>query len=511
MNIKEDKGLILIIVGIILTLTIVLFFIGIPLIAIGAYLLNKKVSDQEKKLDEQLIEKRNELSNIDKKLEQMEKEKEQEINNKLKEKQNQLDNIDATLEEMKEKQQKEINILLEDKKNQLDNIDNTLEKMEQEKQIEINNKIKLKQVQLTNLVNDIEERKERLGFLDDEAEMQEVGLYEPKYDFITAVAYKEKLDELRKKQKDSVKNKTAAVSGIWIVEGDTRKGKAMAHANIKQIIKNFNLECEITISKVKISNRENSIKRIKRSFESLNKINKPNKVEITSHYLNLKLQELDLAMEYALQKQEEKEAIKEAKQREREERKIQKQLDDQLKKTTTQKKQLETEIEATNNLLQKSKSDKEIELLKSKLKELELAVEKSKKDEKDIKDKRKRTGAGYVYILSNIGSFGENVYKIGVTRRDDPMGRVTELSDASVPFRFDNHVFIFSEEAFELEKELHGRFDHKRVNKVNMRKEFFNITLEDVKRIVEENKELVHSFVEKAEAQEYYDTLKMIK
>ncbi len=85
------------------------------------------------------------------------------------------------------------------------------------------------------------------------------------------------------------------------------------------------------------------------------------------------------------------------------------------------------------------------------------------------------------------------------------------MSDASLPFRFDYHVFIFSEEDFDLERELHNRFDHKRVNKVNKRKEFFNITIEDVKKIVEENKESVHSFTDKPEAQEYYDTLKLRK
>ena len=116
-----------------------------------------------------------------------------------------------------------------------------------------------------------------------------------------------------------------------------------------------------------------------------------------------------------------------------------------------------------------------------------------------------------MYILSNIGSFGENVYKIGVTRRDEPQDRVRELSNASVPFKFDSHVFIFSKEAFELEKELHNRFDSKRVNKVNSRKEFFNITHDEVKKIVEENKDLVHSFNDKPEAQEYYDTLKIEK
>ena len=101
------------------------------------------------------------------------------------------------------------------------------------------------------------------------------------------------------------------------------------------------------------------------------------------------------------------------------------------------------------------------------------------------------------------------MFKIGVTRRDNPEDRIRELSSASVPFRFDTHVFIFSKNAYDLENELHERFDKQRVNKVNRRKEFFRITMDDVKQIVEENKGAVHSFVEHVDADEYYDTLKI--
>jgi hypothetical protein len=212
-----------------------------------------------------------------------------------------------------------------------------------------------------------------------------------------------------------------------------------------------------------------------------------------------------------LKKQEEKELLREAREQEREERKIQRQLDAEEKKINEQKKRLENDLNKIGTELRESKSDEEKEKLKLRIRELELALAKSNDDIEQIINKRKRTGAGYVYILSNIGSFGEDVYKIGVTRRDEPQDRVRELSNASVPFRFDTHVFIFSKEAFELEKELHNRFDHKRVNKINSRKEFFNITYDDVKKIVEENKELVHSFNDKPEAQEYYDTLKIEK
>lgn len=479
----SEHGLMLIIIGIILSMTLYLIFFGIPLIIIGTYFLNKKVNQRENEIDEELNDKEGELANIDNKLREMEEEKEKEIDIKLKEKENQLVNIDVILEEKAKEKEKEINEELKDKKGELANLDNALK-----------------------------EKKKGLVLVNDELEMQEVGLYEPKYDFLTAVLYKEKWNEIRKKQKDFIKNKRAAICETeWTVNNSKQQGKALTNANIKQILKNFNLECEIAISKVKRSNRENSIKRIKRAFDTLNKLNERNAVKVTPGYLDLKLQELDIAFEYELKKQEEKEQLREAREQEREERKIQKQLDAEEKKINEQKKSLETDIDKVGAELRESKSDKEKEKLQLRIRELELALAKSNEDIEQITDKRKRTGAGYVYILSNVGSFGENVYKIGVTRRDEPQDRVRELSNASVPFKFDTHVFIFSKEAFELEKELHNRFDSKRVNKVNNRKEFFNITSDDVKKIVEENKESVYSFNDEPEAQEYYDTLKIEK
>jgi len=590
MKIRENRGLILIIFGILLSMTLYLIFLGIPLIIIGTYFLNKKVNQGEKELDEKLKDKKEELANIDYKLKQMEdekvkeidiklkdkeaqlanidveleekaKQKEQELDEKLKDKKRDLANIDYKLKEMEDEKVKEIDIKLKDKEAQLANIDveleekakekeqeldeklkdkkedlanidsvlkeieeekikeidiklkekeNELKEMEDGKLREIDIKLKDKESQLVNLDNALKEKKKGLIVVDDELEMQEVGLYKPKYDFVTAVSYKEKLDEIRKKQKELIKNKTAAVCGTeWAVDNSKQKGKAMTNANIKQILKTFNLESEVAISKVKLSNRDSSVKRIKKSFDTLNKLNERNVIKITPQYLNLKLQELDIAIEYELKKQEEKELLREAREQEREERKIQKQLDAEEKKINAQKKILESDINKIGAELRESKSDEEKEKLKLKIRELELALAKSNDDIEQIANKRKRTGAGYVYILSNIGSFGENVYKIGVTRRDEPHDRVRELSNASVPFKFDTHVFIFSKEAFELEKELHNRFDHKRVNKINTRKEFFNITYDDVMTIVEENKELVHSFNDMPEAQEYYDTLKI--
>ena len=129
-------------------------------------------------------------------------------------------------------------------------------------------------------------------------------------------------------------------------------------------------------------------------------------------------------------------------------------------------------------------NEEEIFALKNKIQELENGLEKVKQDEIDLENRKNSTRAGYVYIISNVGSFGENIYKIGMTRRLDPQIRVDELGSASVPFKFDVHAFIFSEDAFELESKLHNHFNNHRVNKVNTKKEFFNVTLEEIENYV---------------------------
>ncbi len=493
MNIKEDKGLILSIFGILLTISIYGIFFGIPITIIGIYYLNKKANGNIKDIEKKLEEKQKELDNIDDKLDELEKEKSEEVEKKLEEK------------------QKEVEKKLEEKQKELDNIDEKLDQLEKEKTDEIDEKLNDKRNKLNNLVIKINQKKKELMPLEDEVELQSYGLYEPRYDFVDSVAYKEKLDSIRRQQKSMIKDKIAAVCNVeWSIDNDKRKGQRFTTLNIKQILRAFNNESEVIINKVKHSNIESSLKRLEKSRQQLNKIFERDQVEITPRYYDLKVQELHVAYEYALKKEEEKELLREAREKEREEKKLQKQLEKEKNKFNRENDKIETEIEKVKRELNEA-AESEKQKLENEIKQLKEALNRNN-DEIEKIDKWKETpGAGYVYIISNIGSFGEGVFKIGVTRRDKPDERIRELSSASVPFRYDTHVFIFSKNAYELEKELHERFDKQRVNKVNRRKEFFKITIDDVKQIVEENKADVHSFVEKAEAEEYYDTLKIEK
>ena len=137
-------------------------------------------------------------------------------------------------------------------------------------------------------------------------------------------------------------------------------------------------------------------------------------------------------------------------------------------------------------------------------------MEQQLQDKERAISRAQLTKTGHVYVISNLGSFGENIYKIGLTRRLEPMIRVKELGDASVPFQFDVHAMIFSENAPELEKTLHHEFEDKRVNLINKRKEYFNTSLTDIESVVHKHDaEII--FTKIAEAKEYYQTLKLIE
>ena len=148
------------------------------------------------------------------------------------------------------------------------------------------------------------------------------------------------------------------------------------------------------------------------------------------------------------------------------------------------------------------------ELLEKKS-QIEIQLEEIEKSVKEVDYREANQKAGYVYVISNIGAFGENVFKIGMTRRLDPMERIDELGDASVPFNFDVHAMIFAENAPKLEAALHNAFSKQKVNFINQRREFFNVSLDDIKRVVKENFDKTVEFVDVAPAEQYRQSLLM--
>lgn len=157
-------------------------------------------------------------------------------------------------------------------------------------------------------------------------------------------------------------------------------------------------------------------------------------------------------------------------------------------------------------LSQIEKSGETAELIEKRT-ELESQINDAAKAIEGVDYREANRKAGYVYVISNIGAFGENVYKIGMTRRLNPQERIDELGDASVPFDFDIHALIFTEDAPRLEAALHSAFETKKINKINIRREFFAVSLEEIKEEVRKNFDKTVEWIDIPEAEQYRQSM----
>lgn len=365
--------------------------------------------------------------------------------------------------------------------------------------------------QISNLNLSLSQKNSEIIQLDEEILLQSFGLYTPKYDFVNSDIYKDKLSDIRAKQKEAIKNGNASCGNMnWQVNGNSAKGKKMVKDMQKLLIRAFNSECDETISKVKFNNIESSEKRIFASKEAISKLGKIMNVAITDYYYNLKLQELYLAYEYAQKKQEEKEEQKRIREEIREQAKLEKEIEEQRKKITKEQTHYCNQLKIIiSQLSEKDITPEKVKILEDKKSEIESQLVELDKSLKDVDYREANPKAGYVYVISNIGAFGENVYKIGMTRRLNPLDRVHELGDASVPFNFDVHAMIFSDNAPALEAELHKAFENKKLNMVNTRREFFHVTLEEIEEVVKANYDKAVEFTKLPPAEQYRQSLKM--
>ncbi|NBI72373.1 DUF4041 domain-containing protein [Clostridiaceae bacterium] len=395
-------------------------------------------------------------------------------------------------------------------KSELENAKKAAEKDIQKKKAEkyiLEKDIIDKKSDINILEREIAEKKKQVVLLDDEILVQEFGLYKPQFDFASALDYKEALAAIRANQKELIKNKQAVTGNTnWQVNGSASKGKKMVSDTQKLLLRAFNSECDELVSKVKYTNFDASLDKIYKSAETISKLGTIMDIAITQQYLSAKVKELRLAFEYQTKKQQEKEAQKAARAEQREQAKIQKELDEQRGKIEKEQTHYQTAFEKIQSQLQIHPDDPD--LLDKKL-QLENRLSDIDKALTDIDYRQANMKAGYVYIISNIGAFGENVYKIGMTRRLDPQDRVDELGDASVPFNFDVHAMIFSDDAPALEAALHRAFENRKLNMVNQRREFFNVTLDEIKEVIKKNFDKTVEFIDVPDAEQYRISLKM--
>jgi hypothetical protein len=379
------------------------------------------------------------------------------------------------------------------------------------------NQIQLLKSELDNLTHtkeqliaEIASKKSKLVELNEETLMQDFALYEPMYDFINSENYKFKLDEIRDSQKNMIKNNDAATGNVdWTVNGSKTEGRKMVRDTQKLLLRAFNSECEHVTGKVKYNNFDSCKKRITNSYSAISKLGRIMNISINPQYYNSKIEELHLALEYQLKKQEEKEHQRELREQAREEARLKHEIAEARKKISKEKIQYSTALESAKKQLTTVADESEKSALIDKINELQSHLSEVDKNMIDIDYRESNQKAGYVYVISNIGSFGPDVYKIGMTRRLDPMERIYELSDASVPFNFDVHTMIFSDDAPKLEAALHNAFEDKKINMVNTRREFFKVKLDEIETTIKENFDGTVEFTKLPEAEQYRESLKI--
>lgn len=341
-----------------------------------------------------------------------------------------------------------------------------------------------------------------IALFDERLAFAEMGVYEPHFEFSDSDEYKTAITGARETQKQLITAKRAVFCTTnWTVDGSKSKGEAMTNRNIRLTLRAFNNECDAAIANTRWNNVNAMEKRIVRARDQIEKLNASNAIKINDIFLKLKLEELFLTYEHREKLKSEREERAETMRLAREEQRL-----------LRDKEEAEEQEARYSRLLDKAKAEA-ADIVGPQLDAYSQQIADLEKDLADARAKvaraqalAERTRSGYVYIISNIGSFGDGVVKIGLTRRLDPLDRVRELGDASVPFTFDVHAIIYSDNAPALERALHGEFEATRINAQNYRKEFFRAAIDDVEEAV---KRLAPEapFFRDVEAQEYRETL----
>lgn len=324
------------------------------------------------------------------------------------------------------------------------------------------------------------------------------------YDGLVSEECKNKIALIKQQEKDFLKSGDA----LYITSDGKKKE---INDNCKQILRCFNAECDNILINLSVKNIDSMRNKIAKSFESLNKIFSVDGIAMNSKLLEMKLDELNLSYTFELKREQEKEQQKAIKEQMIEEEKIRREIERQKQKIEKDQTQFNNEITKLMSYMQKTQSDVEKQLYVDKIKELETKLSELEKEKENVLEREANALAGFVYVISNIGSFGNDIYKIGMTRRLEPMDRIKELSSASVPFEFDVHAMIFSDNASELESILHRHFEKQSVNRVNLRKEFFHVSLDEIEAFVKENFNNTVEFIRIPAATEYRQTLAILE
>lgn len=356
------------------------------------------------------------------------------------------------------------------------------------------------QATIGSLESQVATRESELKRVEDEvldvrqtAERHNVGYYDYEHPAEHSVRLADDLALVRSRIKELIRDKKAVttVSGFTF-NGSAKEGSKFVRDLSALLLRAYNAEAENCVKTVKAGNLSTASARLEKAREQIAKRGTMIGLQVTDVFHRYRERELELAAEHlqavAMQKQLEAEARAEA----REAAKAQKEWE--ALKAKQQK-----EVDHFTSVLQQLQEAGDVEGVQRVQDQLDEAEAKLA----DAEDNALNTRAGYVYVISNLGAFGEGVVKIGMTRRLNPMERVRELGDASVPFLFDVHALFFSKDAVGIETVLHRHFAKKRVNLINLRREYFYATPSEVRdALIEHHVEIVE-YQEDASAEEF--------
>ena len=364
-----------------------------------------------------------------------------------------------------------------------------LKKMEEERQeIESNfANVEDKKQEIEKIKIELDELKSEISLYSELDSFIEYGIYPlPQYGELSSKQYNERLIQIRNEQKGLIKNSKAYIVPEEIeITGNTNYDKQLAQKQGQLLITAFNSQCDYLISKVSTKNYEATMRKIEKVAEQLEKNLLSLEIAIDPNYFALKLKECGVYYSYIYQKEDEILEQREMRAMIREELAEQREIERALREAEKEEERLQQALVIARRELENATLEQK-QKYEEKILELEQRLTDAESKEERALSMAQQTRQGHVYIISNIGSFGEDVYKIGMTRRLEPLERIYELGNASVPFAFDVHAMIFSADAPALEKELHVRFSDYSVNKINSRKEFFNVPLDEIRRYLEE-------------------------
>jgi len=331
--------------------------------------------------------------------------------------------------------------------------------------------------------------------MNDEQVFQDIGIYRYHHPLEHAAQYRDALDSIQARIVALVTAGQAIVkSNMFTFDNSLAKGRRMSEDLGKLMLRAYNSEADNSLRSLKVGNALTATRRLDATRRAIAKLGAMMEMQISDEFHDVRIEEIELTSDWLMKKQEERELEREHRAQLREERKVEKELAAERESLDKERNHL---LNALSVLQEAGLGD---DALQARLADIDQAIAAN-----DFRIANIR--AGYVYVISNRGAFGDSIVKIGLTRRLEPNDRVRELSGASVPFKFDIHTLFFSEDAVTLENELHKHFAVRAVNQANSRKEFFFATPTEVRDVLLEKVGNLLEFAEHADATEYFQSV----